>query len=65
MATFQILGILYSVVMAVIAGLAAYALVLVIIFLRLRIRELKSAQAAELDGQLFAPSANGAQSETE
>jgi hypothetical protein len=41
--SFGILGILYSVVMVAIAVLAVYALVLVIIFLRLRIKELRRA----------------------
>jgi hypothetical protein len=41
--SFGILGILYSVVMVAIAPLAVYALVLVIIFLRLRIKELRAA----------------------
>jgi tellurite resistance protein TehA-like permease len=38
---FGIIGILYAVFTIVLAGLAVYALVLVIIFLRLRIAELK------------------------
>lgn len=38
---FGILAVLYVVVMAVLIGLALYALILVIIFLRLRIAELK------------------------
>ena len=38
---FGVLGILYSVFMFVVVGLAVYALVLAIIFLRLRIAELK------------------------
>jgi len=41
--SFGILGILYTVVMAAIAVLGVYALVLVIIFLRLRIKELRRA----------------------
>jgi hypothetical protein len=41
--SFGILGILYSVVMVAIAALAVYALLLVIIFLRLRIKELRTA----------------------
>jgi tellurite resistance protein TehA-like permease len=40
---FGILGILYAVFTIVLAGLAVYALVLAIIFLRLRIAELKRA----------------------
>jgi uncharacterized membrane protein len=42
---FGILGILYAIFMIVLASLAVYALVLVIIFLRLRLRiaELKRA----------------------
>lgn len=40
---FGVLGILYAVFMFVVAGLAVYALVLAIIFLRLRIAELKRA----------------------
>jgi len=44
--SFGILGILYAVVTAAIALMAIYALVLVIIFLRLRIKELKAAQIA-------------------
>lgn len=43
MVSFGILGILYSVVMVAIAVLVVYALVLGIIFLRLRIKELRSA----------------------
>lgn len=43
MVSIGILGILYSVVMVAIAVLAVYALVLGIIFLRLRIKELRSA----------------------
>ena len=38
---FGIVGILYAIFTIVLAGLAVYALVLVIIFLRLRIAELK------------------------
>jgi uncharacterized membrane protein len=45
--SFGILGILYFVVMAAIAVMAIYALVLVIIFLRLRIKELRAAQIAD------------------
>jgi hypothetical protein len=41
--SFGILGILYSVVMVAIACLAVYALVLVVVFLRLRIKELRRA----------------------
>ncbi|BCW78882.1 hypothetical protein [Arthrobacter sp. NicSoilC5] len=44
---FGILGILYAVFTLVVAGLAVYALVLVIIFLRLRIAELKRAANPE------------------
>jgi hypothetical protein len=40
---FGILGILYAAFMIVLAGLAVYALVLAIVFLRLRIAELKRA----------------------
>ena len=43
---FGILGILYAVFTIVLAGLAVYALVLAIIFLRLRIAELKRAAQA-------------------
>ncbi len=39
---FGILGIPYFVLSAAVAVMAIYALVLVIVFLRLRIRELKS-----------------------
>jgi hypothetical protein len=49
MVSFGILGILYSVVMVAIAAMAIYALVLVIIFLRLRIKQLKAAPLAEPD----------------
>ncbi|GAC1500087.1 MAG: hypothetical protein NVS2B15_22690 [Pseudarthrobacter sp.] len=45
---FSVLGILYAVFMIVVAGLAVYALVLSVIFLRLRIAELK--RAARADG---------------
>ncbi|MDQ0869537.1 hypothetical protein QFZ70_002010 [Arthrobacter sp. V1I9] len=38
---FGIIGILYAAFMIVLAGLAVYALVLIIVFLRLRIAELK------------------------
>ncbi|MGP4033637.1 hypothetical protein [Pseudarthrobacter sp. 1C304] len=44
---FGILGILYFVVMAAIAGMVIYVLVLVIIFLRLHVRELKTTQPLE------------------
>ncbi|TQJ36741.1 hypothetical protein [Arthrobacter sp. SLBN-122] len=40
---FGIIGILYAVFTIVLAGLAVYALVLAIIFLQLRIAELKRA----------------------
>ena len=40
---FGIIGILYAVFMIAVAVLAVYALVLVVIFLRLRIAELKRA----------------------
>ena len=40
---FGILGILYAIFMVVVAVLAVYALFLVIVFLRLRIAELKRA----------------------
>lgn len=43
-----ILGILYAIFTVVVAGLAVYALVLAIVFLRLRIAELK--RAARLRG---------------
>lgn len=43
MVSFGILGILYSVVMVAIAALSVYTLVLVTIFLRLRIKELRTA----------------------
>lgn len=38
---FGIIGILYAIFMIVLAGLAVYALVLAVVFLRLRIAELK------------------------
>lgn len=41
---FGFLAILYFLVMVALVGLAVYALVLLIIFLRLRIKELKGAQ---------------------
>lgn len=40
---FGIIGILYAIFMIVLAGLVVYALVLAIVFLRLRIAELKQA----------------------
>ena len=40
---FGVLGVLYAIFTIVLAGLAVYALVLVIVFLRLRIAELKQA----------------------
>lgn len=40
---FGVIGVLYAIVTIVLAGLAVYALVLVIVFLRLRIAELKQA----------------------
>jgi tellurite resistance protein TehA-like permease len=40
---FSVIGVLYAIVTFVLAGLAVYALVLVIVFLRLRIAELKQA----------------------
>lgn len=43
---FGIIGTLYAVFTVVLAALAVYALVLVIIFLRLRIAELKRAKRA-------------------
>jgi hypothetical protein len=46
--SFGILGILYSAVLIAISALAVYALVLVVIFLRLRIRELKATQTPDL-----------------
>lgn len=42
---FGIMGILYAFVMMAVAVLAVYALVLAIIFLRLRVAELKRAAA--------------------
>ena len=39
--TFGIIGVLYAVFTIVLAGLVVYALVLTIVFLRLRIAELK------------------------
>jgi uncharacterized membrane protein len=45
--SFGILGILYSAVLIAISALAVYALVLVVIFLRLRIRELKATQTPD------------------
>ena len=42
--SFGLFGILYYALMAALLGLAVYALVLVTIFLRLRIRELKASQ---------------------
>ncbi|BCW06151.1 MULTISPECIES: hypothetical protein [Micrococcaceae] len=44
---FGIIGILYAVFMIAVAVLAVYALVLVVIFLRLRIAELKRAARAQ------------------
>ena len=38
---FGVFGVLYAIFTIVLAGLAVYALVLVIVFLRLRIAELK------------------------
>lgn len=38
---FGVIGVLYAIGTVVLAGLAVYALVLVIVFLRLRIAELK------------------------
>ncbi|MDQ0664287.1 putative membrane protein [Arthrobacter ulcerisalmonis] len=43
---FGILGILYAVLTIALAGMAVFALVLVIIFLRLRIAEMKRAARA-------------------
>jgi tellurite resistance protein TehA-like permease len=40
---FGVIGVLYAIFTIVLAGLAVYALVLVIVFLRLRIAELKQA----------------------
>jgi tellurite resistance protein TehA-like permease len=40
---FGVIGVLYALVTIVLAGLAVYALVLLIVFLRLRIAELKRA----------------------
>lgn len=48
---FGILPVLYVIVMAVLIGLAIYVLVLAIIFLRLRIAELKRAQPPQEDTQ--------------
>ncbi|MET4619052.1 putative membrane protein [Arthrobacter sp. 2762] len=45
--TFGIIGILYAVFVIAVTVLAVYALVLAIIFLRLRIAELKRAARAE------------------
>ncbi|ABM09626.1 MULTISPECIES: hypothetical protein [Micrococcaceae] len=45
---FSFVGILYSVVTVAVAALVIYALVLAIIFLRLRIRELKRGQEPPL-----------------
>ncbi|VII95082.1 hypothetical protein [Arthrobacter sp. DR-2P] len=45
---FGIMGILYAVFMITVAVLAVYALVLAIIFLRLRIAELKCAAGHEV-----------------
>lgn len=42
-----VFGVLYVVLMMVLAGLAVYALVLAIVFLRLRIAELKRAVRRE------------------
>ncbi len=44
MFSFGLLGILYYAVMLALLGLAVYALVLVVIFLRLRIRELRASE---------------------
>lgn len=41
---FGFLAVLYFLVMAALVGLAVYTVVLLIIFLRLRIKELKAAQ---------------------
>ena len=43
---FGVIGVLYAVFTIVLVGLAVYALVLVIVFLRLRIAELKRAAQA-------------------
>ncbi|MDQ0923373.1 tellurite resistance protein TehA-like permease [Pseudarthrobacter sp. W1I19] len=40
---FGVIGVLYAILTIALAGLAAYALVLIIVFLRLRIAELKQA----------------------
>lgn len=40
---FGVIGVLYAIVTIALAGLAVYALLLVIVFLRLRIVELKQA----------------------
>lgn len=40
---FGVIGVLYAIFTILLAGLAVYALVLVIMFLRLRIAELKKA----------------------
>jgi uncharacterized membrane protein len=46
---FGVIGVLYGVFTIVLAGLAVYALVLVIVFLRLRITELKQARRPKDD----------------
>lgn len=48
---FGVIGVLYAVFTIVLAGLAVYALVLVIIFLRLRIAELKRTAPPRNDPQ--------------
>ncbi|WP_197432403.1 hypothetical protein [Pseudarthrobacter sp. GA104] len=40
---FGVIGVLYAIFMTLLAGLAVYALVLVIVFLRVRINELNKA----------------------
>ncbi|WP_345449332.1 hypothetical protein [Arthrobacter gyeryongensis] len=46
---FGVIGVLYAIFTIVLAGLAVYALVLVIVFLRLRIAELKQAGRSKDD----------------
>jgi len=46
---FGVLGVLYAIFTIALAGLAVYALVLVIVFLRLRIAELKQAGRSKDD----------------
>lgn len=46
---FGVIGVIYAVFTIVLAGLTVYALVLVIVFLRLRIAELKRAARPKED----------------